>query len=53
MLIVADKENNLPEGEEFVHMVIFNHQLIVCSNKSIYELTENGLKIMELEFDHE
>ncbi len=42
----------LPDGETFVGMTEYQGQLIVCSNKSIYELTENGLKIMELEFDH-
>jgi hypothetical protein len=47
------KVTALPECESFVGMTEYQGQLIVCSNKSIYELTENGLKILELEFDNE
>lgn len=37
-----NKFTNIPSGEKFVSMVVFNDKLIVATDKGVYELTEYG-----------
>ena len=40
--------DSLPDGEKFVTMCVFGGELIVCSDRTLYKMTSQGLRPIPL-----